>query len=100
MRGHTTYWRDLALAAALETNVAGEEPLPHSRSNDLEDWNCLIDGLSDRVLWDADYDMAASSWMQTPRQARPGCVRWGSTRTTSWLSLLTRPRTSLTKRRP
>jgi hypothetical protein len=57
MRDHATHWRDLALAAALETKTTGEEPLPDSRSKDLEDWNCLIDCLSDRVLWDTDYDM-------------------------------------------
>jgi len=51
------YWRRLTLAAASqwggESAAAGGLPSPHCR--DQKEWDWLVDGLADCVLWDADW---------------------------------------------
>jgi len=42
-----------ALLAAME----GEDELPPAKSKDIGEWEFVIDGFSDRVLWDSDYAM-------------------------------------------
>jgi hypothetical protein len=44
------------MAAAREGNDDWEGPLPEPANDDLE-WDCLLDCLPDRILWDADYEM-------------------------------------------
>lgn len=56
------YWRNLIRNAALST-VAEEpsrsfdlESIPAAQSYDPEEWDYVVETLSDRVLWDSDYD--------------------------------------------
>lgn len=60
-----TYWRQLVLSAYAEANsdaegssVSDEESslLPPD-SDVVADWQCLIESLADRVLWDRDFEM-------------------------------------------
>jgi hypothetical protein len=57
MGEHATFWRDLVLAAAQEMEADWEEPLPDRRCADASEWDFLIECLSGRIFWDADYEM-------------------------------------------
>ena len=48
-----TYWRELVIAARKE---AGVEDIPAPTCADVDEWEFQVDGLSDRILWDADYE--------------------------------------------
>ncbi|MBY0527466.1 MAG: hypothetical protein K2R98_28980 [Gemmataceae bacterium] len=66
-----TYWRDLVLDAARETEVDCEgDPFPEPRCTDLGEWDCLIEGLSSRIFWDADYDMGREFLDADPEECR------------------------------
>jgi hypothetical protein len=45
-------WRELVLAACRER---GAEELPDAQSNDLDEWEVVVDSLVDGVLWDEDW---------------------------------------------
>jgi len=48
-------WRALVLAACRDVGI--DDSLPEASTDDLEEWDPLIDCLADRILWDADYAM-------------------------------------------
>jgi hypothetical protein len=49
---HSPSWRELVLAACMERGVV--EPLD-IESEDLDEWEGLVDSLADGVLWDEDW---------------------------------------------
>ena len=58
-------WRQLVLDAYL--TICGDDPelrselgIPHVSSTDVENWELLVDGLTDAILWDRDFEMADS----------------------------------------
>lgn len=48
-----TYWRELLVAARREANV---EDVPAPTCTDLDEWELEVEGLSDLILWDRDYE--------------------------------------------
>jgi len=48
-----TYWRELVVAARKEADV---EDVPVPTCTDADEWECEVEGLSDRILWDRDYE--------------------------------------------
>jgi len=48
-----TYWRELVIAARKE--MEGED-IPAASCTDIEEWDLEVEELSDRILWDADYE--------------------------------------------
>ena len=63
-----TYWRELVIAARKE---AGVEDIPAPTCTDVEEWEFQVDGLSDRILWDADYE-SGPIFMDRP----PDMTQW------------------------
>jgi hypothetical protein len=51
-------WRERILAVYLEDGGSAAN-LPDVTCPDRDEWDCLIDALADRILWDADWDMEA-----------------------------------------
>ena len=49
------FWRRLVLEAAREQGESAE--LPEESESNIEEWMVLIECLTDRVLWDNDYDI-------------------------------------------
>ena len=52
-----TMWRQLVLTACRETSSDWEQGLPPCDGDDTDEWLLLVDCLSDRILWDADYEL-------------------------------------------
>jgi hypothetical protein len=50
--GEGTAWRRLVLNAAREHSAS---ELPDEHCDETDEWDYVIDGLADRVLWDQDY---------------------------------------------
>jgi hypothetical protein len=48
-----TDWRELVVAARREAEA---EDVPAPTCTDVNEWEFQVDGLSDRILWDADYE--------------------------------------------
>jgi hypothetical protein len=48
-----TDWRDLVVAARKEADV---EDVPAPKCTDVDEWELEVEGLSDRILWDRDYE--------------------------------------------
>jgi hypothetical protein len=51
--GESARWRELVLGACRERQLTNELPSPESE--DLDEWDLLIQCLADRVLWDGDW---------------------------------------------
>jgi len=76
LRGHAgfeietnsrTYWRRMIVAARRET---GAEEVPEPACTDPDEWDFQIQELSDRILWDADYEDEALYLDRAPEEAR------------------------------
>lgn len=52
------YWRQLIVRACDEANT-GPEPMEHPAhdAEDLDAWDLVIEALTDRILWDRDWEM-------------------------------------------
>jgi hypothetical protein len=48
-------WRELVIAARKQTGRK-IEGIPESACTDTKEWDFEVDQLSDRILWDADYE--------------------------------------------
>ena len=48
-----TYWRELVVAARKEADV---EDVPAPTCTDVDEWELEVEGLTDRILWDRDYE--------------------------------------------
>jgi hypothetical protein len=51
------FWRRLILRASEEMDSQPDERLPDEHCDDVSEWELLIDCLTDRIFWDADYEM-------------------------------------------
>jgi hypothetical protein len=49
----TTYWRELVVAARKGADV---EDVPSPTCADVDEWELEVEGLSDCILWDRDYE--------------------------------------------
>lgn len=65
-----TFWRELVLAAANQDDEDWEEPLPGVRCDDMGEWNFVLDCVSDRIFWDADYEMDKTFLDAPPQRCR------------------------------
>jgi hypothetical protein len=61
---------DEAKGAAFEEDIDEEEGLPTAESTDLSEWECLVDAISERILWDEDYLYADELLDAAPEEAR------------------------------
>jgi hypothetical protein len=61
------YWRTLVRRACLETDVADSD-VPPPASEDIGQWDLLIDSLGDGLLWDRDWEMEADFVDRHPDQ--------------------------------
>lgn len=52
-----TFWRELVLGAANQDDEDWEEPLPDVSCDDIGEWDFVLECVSDRIFWDADYEM-------------------------------------------
>ena len=48
-----TNWRELVIAARKEAEV---EDIPAPTCTDVDEWEFQVEGLTDRILWDRDYE--------------------------------------------
>ena len=48
-----TDWRELVIAARKEADV---EDIPAPTCTDVDEWEFQVEGLTDRILWDRDYE--------------------------------------------
>ena len=60
------FWRELALAAFAE--FANDE-LPDRSCRDDDEWELIIEGLSDRILWDNDFNSVGAFLDTEPDKA-------------------------------
>lgn len=65
-----TFWRDLVLAAANQDDEDWEEPLPDVRCDNIGDWDFVLECVSDRIFWDADYEMDKTFLDAPPQRSR------------------------------
>jgi hypothetical protein len=65
-----TFWRGLVRMAYGRTEAGRGEPLPAATCDDHKEWDLLIESLSDRILWDADYEMGGELLDADPEEAR------------------------------
>lgn len=56
-QGNSSFWRELVLAAAIQGDEDWDEPLPDAQCDDLGEWDFVLECLSGRIFWDADYEM-------------------------------------------
>jgi len=66
--GGSPAWRELVLGACHERHVADELPSPDSE--DLDEWDLLIQYLAERVLWDDDWKGEAVHLDADPKTSR------------------------------
>lgn len=60
---------DEAEGTAVEEDIDEEEGLPAPESTDVSAWECLVDAISERILWDEDYLYADELLDAAPEQA-------------------------------
>jgi hypothetical protein len=69
------YWRRLIMAAVKEAERAENLPIdpeqqPTPESNDMDDWDPLVEDLENRILWDGDWELESNIADSSPEDAQ------------------------------
>ena len=62
-----TDWRELVIAARKEAEV---EDIPAPTCTDVDEWELEVEGLTDRILWDRDYEDDHTYMDQPPEKTQ------------------------------